>query len=80
MGQESRGRVCQSSEWQKALPTWEVKLLEKGVDSLKSSNLIGVIVQSIDKPAFEFSFGSIPCSAFWITAVGTLNEEININL
>ena len=59
----------------------EVKPFEKEVASLKkSSNLIGVMVQSIDKPAFEFSFGSIPCSAFWITAVGTLDEEININL
>ena len=34
------------------------------VDFPLSSHLMGVMVQSMDNPAFEFSFGSIPCSAF----------------
>ena len=76
MGRESKGRACQWFELQKDHPIWMVQKFR--VDLSQSSNLMGVIVQSIDNPTFEFSFGSIPCSAFWITAVGTWDHRLTL--
>ena len=45
---------------------------------IPQSHLMGDIVQSMDSPALEFSFGSIPWRAFWMTAVGTLSEGLTL--